>query len=804
MTGRAGSSLRRLAAASLPLLLCAGPGGLTSPATAQPAPPQGAAGPIAISADSLAGAARQIARATGSEIVSLEPGLDQVRVPARRLPADPARALARLLAGTPFRAAATGPRSFRIERRPAPPRAVPASRFPGPDGGQAGGQTATPAAITVLASRFPTRLRDYPGSLVRLPTEGGAGLPEPSRLTDLAGRYPVVFSTAFGEGRDKLFVRGIADSSFNGAAQPTTAIYFDDARIGFGSPNPSLRLYDVASVEVLEGPQGTLYGGGSIGSVIRITPNPVELDRRTVSGSAQAVIPSGGTPGWRLSAATNLPLATDRVGLRLVGYTERAGGFIDDPLSGNNINQVDVNGGRAALTVRPSTGLRIDLGGLYQHTRSRDAQYVNIPRTLIRSPALPQPFGNELVLARAALRNTWDNGLELSGLVSFGHRSANDRFDAQLDVAGSGATAYDLQRSSSVWSGELRLARNRASGVSWVAGLGLERIADGQTRAFGGMAGVVAVDEVTNITRSGSLFAQGRLPIGARLQATAGLRFTVARTDSEPARGRAVSFIRGRPDHHFDPTLALLYRLDDTLSAYARFQTGYRNGGVTVARGVGKVSDFRPDAIAMGELGLRRRRAGACGLEWNGVVSFARWKDVLAELVTRRGTPITTNIGNARLLALEGSASWHDCAGWSLGGAALFTGNRLLGELSSQTSLANRRLPDTPAFSGHVDAGYEWRSPGGATRTVSASLHYVGRSILGPGPELDLSQGNYAVINAGISSRKGPLTLRLAVENLLNTRANRFALGNPLTLYQRQGFAPVMPRTIMIGASISG
>ena len=71
MTGRAGSSLRRLAAASLPLLACAGPGGLACPATAQTAPPRG--GQIALDADSLAGAARQIARATGSEIVSLEP-----------------------------------------------------------------------------------------------------------------------------------------------------------------------------------------------------------------------------------------------------------------------------------------------------------------------------------------------------------------------------------------------------------------------------------------------------------------------------------------------------------------------------------------------------------------------------------------------------------------------------------------------------------------------------------------------------------------------------------------------------------
>ena len=71
----------------------------------------------------------------------------------------------------------------------------------------------------------------------------------------------------------------VADSSFAGAAQSTASIYFGDVQLGYSGADPSIRLYDMQSVEVMEGPQGTLYGTGSIGGVIRLTPKAVDLTR---------------------------------------------------------------------------------------------------------------------------------------------------------------------------------------------------------------------------------------------------------------------------------------------------------------------------------------------------------------------------------------------------------------------------------------------------------------------------------------------------------------------------------------------
>src|SRR3546814_3098560 len=85
-------------------------------------------------------------------------------------------------------------------------------------------------------------------------------------------------STHLGAGRNKLFIRGIADSSFTGPTQATVGQYLGDIRLSYNAPDPDLRLYDVDNVEVLEGPQGTLYGAGSLGGIIRVVPNAPNPD----------------------------------------------------------------------------------------------------------------------------------------------------------------------------------------------------------------------------------------------------------------------------------------------------------------------------------------------------------------------------------------------------------------------------------------------------------------------------------------------------------------------------------------------
>ena len=108
-----------------------------------------------------------------------------------------------------------------------------------------------PADIIVTATKVPIPVARYPGSIEILdlddPASGGGGL-EGALLA-----VPTISSTSLGPGRDKLFIRGIADSSFNGPTQATVGQYLGETRLNYNAPDPSLRLHDIERVEVLPG-----------------------------------------------------------------------------------------------------------------------------------------------------------------------------------------------------------------------------------------------------------------------------------------------------------------------------------------------------------------------------------------------------------------------------------------------------------------------------------------------------------------------------------------------------------------------
>lgn len=553
----------------------------------------------------------ELARQTDSEIISLDPDIAKIRLPAQQVGVDVKKALQAILRDTDYRAVQIATTSYRVERRkkvirprpPAPPRR--ANRIE-PD-------------LIVTASKFPVPLLTYPGSVTQ------TAMPSPSTpamrandMDDIARRMPIVQSTHFGEGRNKFFIRGIADSSFNGATQPAASVYFGDALLGFGNPSPNLKLYDVASVEILEGPQGTLYGSGSIGGVVRITPKPVNVDQLGGSGAVGFTMTAKGRPGWDTNGMINIPLLPSRVGLRLVGYREQDGGYIDDVRLGRDINRADITGGRASLMVHIGDGLTIDATIVHQVTENADSQYVD-GRTpaLTRSARIAQPYSNRLSLGRMLIEYELNEALQLTSVTSIGRRDSFDMFDATLSSFPA-PFAYRVERESSMASNETRLSGRPADGLSWVAGFAYQRGSDGQTRMFGAPDTPVAMDEVTNITYSASVFTQASVALGANIEATLGARLATARIDSEPERNGDAAFIRGPATRHVDPTIAVSWRAASQTSVYARLQTSYRNGGVSVARGVGRIADFASDDVIMGEVGIRHLRQGTYGLSFSG------------------------------------------------------------------------------------------------------------------------------------------------------------------------------------------
>jgi outer membrane receptor protein involved in Fe transport len=768
-----------------------------------PAHAQSAGAAISIPSTTLDEALISLARQSGTNIVSTERALNRVRVQGISGHFSVPAALHRLLAGTGYRAIAIDARSYRIvrAREAKPPRLAPPVPSPAPP-------PAAPASdIIVTASKQNTTLLRYPGSIVVVDglTPNGIAV-APRGLDDIAREMPILQNTELGTGRNKIFIRGIADSSFNGATQSTASIYFDEVPLGYSGPEPGLSLYDMDRVEIMEGPQGTLYGGGAIGGIIRLTPHPVDLSGVHAAAGAGVTATTGGAPGYDLNLMANLPVTTGSFGLRAVAYRERDGGYIDDRgRMRTNVNRTDTWGGRVTARLEPGDGWSIDLGVVGQRISARDSQYAEMGGPpLTRWSALAQPYSNRLAFLRSVVRKKWDSGLDLVSATGLVDQRSNDLFDATRLPGWIGPTAYTNQQANRLVMNETRLSRHLESGVSWVLGFSLLRDRDAQSRTIGPPNHPFEIIGVTNVTESASVFGEVTLPLSPRLSVTGGARIAVARTDSEPSYlPQSNGFVRGQTTQRLDPTLAVSWLLAPRLAAFVRLQSGYRTGGLAVARGIGRVADFESDSIEMAEIGLRKERSGPTGLDVTASISYARWNDIQADLFDRRGQPYTANIGDADIYVLEASGNWAPLPGLHADFAFMFTYNEVYGPLAQSSVRANRRLPETPPFAGNLRLSYQWEAAPGITAKIGASANYVGRSVLGTGDLLDRSQGEYAEFGASGGVRWRNIDFSLTANNLTNSSHNRFALGNPVLVARRDQTTPLRPRSVRVGVSVA-
>lgn len=770
---------------------------LPAPASAQRAPA------IAIPATTLDAALMILARETHIDLASTDPNLRLVHTRAIRGRMSPREALERLLRGTGYRAIAVDARSFRIVRG-MPPAAKPRVRQ-----ASAPAKVAESEDIVITASKQRVSLLRFPGSLTVVDLADRSVAERAPDLSDIARTMPVLQRTELGAGRNKIFIRGIADSSFNGATQSTASTYFDDTQLAYSGADPGLRLYDMRSIEVMEGPQGTLYGSGSMGGIIRLAGNPVDLDKAAGSIAAGTTMTLSGNPGFDVGGVVNLPMRSGSMGMRAVAYRVIDGGYIDDTERGvEDVNRTDTLGGRAAFRWNPGDGWRVDLGALGQTISARDSQYaMRSAGSLSRRSALAQPFRNSVVLGRAQVTKDWNSGLRFVSASSIVGYGTNDRFDATPPPrygAPPVPVIYEVEGTKLLLTQETRLSRSLANGSSWVTGFTLLEDRDKLSRALGSPDNETEIIGVTNLTRSASLFGEVTLAASPRFSATLGGRLTIARTDGEPSiTPRNASFVRGRSTRRVDPTIAFSWLIEPRLSLFGRYQSGFRTGGLAVTRGVGRVADYQSDSISVAELGLRRLRGGTTGLAFSTGASIAWWTGIQADLVNSRGLPYTANVGDAHIQTFEATGDWIPARGFQLIGALLYTHNRVTGPLAALSPPSRRHLPDTPAFAGRVAGSYSWALDDQTKFHVEASGSYVGQSVLGTSNLLDMRQGDYAVFGVSGSVTWRNIELSLAANNITNTHGNTFAFGNPFGLSARDQITPLRPFNARLGMAVA-
>jgi len=702
----------------------------------------------------------------------------------------------RALRGTGAEAVFYDAMTIRIirSRTPSPPRE------PGP--------TPAPAVseqleeVVVSASKQNMLVDSYPGSVKVVTLDRGwtadNAADGTAAITEL---LPVLSSTNLGPGRDKLFIRGLADSSFNGPTQATAGQYLGDIRLNYNAPDPDLDLYDMKRVEVLVGPQGTLYGAGSLGGVIRLVPNVPDANEISAATSGGLSATQSGGISRDGAAMFNVPLISEQVALRLVAYGERDAGYIDDIERGlNNVNSTTSYGSRLTLRVENLADWTLEFGGVKQIIDSADAQYTLLgDPPLARSSTISQPFRNDYGVAYISARRPV-GGAELVSVTSSVWQDLRTVFDA-TGYNGSGAPARFVEDNDiTLVSHETRIAGGDA-GAPWVAGFTTLFSSSLLTRTLGPLDAPIPIAGIDNVQAEAALFGQISHPFTRTLTGTIGERLTFANStgvliSSMPSQPQTSS----RDSVHFSNTLGLDWHPGGIWSAFFHYQQGDRAGGLAVAAsGSGLESrKFDADELNMDEIGVRLGHEASDPVVVRAAVFGAEWTHMQADLVDTTGLPYTANIGNGRIYGLDADAAWHLLPEITLNAAVFFNDSKLVAPAAGFATSGVQTLPNVARNGGRLAA--QW-TKGIALGGLSAgtAVRYVGQSTLGVGPLLDIPQGNYFIVDADTRLDLGRVTLSLNLNNLGNVRANTFAFGNPFSLAQHDQMTPLQPRTLRLG-----
>lgn len=657
--------------------------------------------------------------------------------------------------------------------------------------------------IVVTASKQSTALSRYPGTATVLNLNDEPGARQAAQGTAvLVGRLPMLAATDLGPGRNKLFIRGVADSSFNGGSQATAGQYLGDARLTYNAPDPDLNLYDVGRVEIVEGPQGTLYGTGSIGGVIRLVPNPPDPTRAALSLATGLTATQNGELGYDAAGMLNLPVIDGSLALRGVAYTSAEGGYIDDPSRRlANINRNLVQGGRLAMRWRPNGDWTIDAGIVLQNIASKDGQYtLRGSPGLTRHSRIAQPFDNDYRMGFATLTRNF-GGVTLTSTTSIVSHFVDTTFDATGYDGTSRTARFGELVDITLWSHETRIANGDAR-HPWLAGISGIYDISRVSRSLGDPLAPMPISGVRNETGELAVFGQFGVPITGRLQLTLGGRATYTRANGQlldDPKGETVETQRN--SLHFSPSLALAWRPRDRLLVFARFEHGTRAGGLAISPSGSPLDaqQFEADTLMVGELGVRFGQRNTDGLWASATLSFARWTDIQADLIDKTGLPYTTNIGDGRIAGFEMQVGARPLRGLTVDGALFLNASALTAPVPAFASAQERELPNIAEMGARMGVRYAIDLSPRMALTVDGALRYVGLSQLGIGTPFELPQGDYLTGKIGLRLANDKVGISLDIDNIGNAHGNRFAFGNPFGVAQGNQFTPLRPRNIRIG-----
>jgi iron complex outermembrane receptor protein len=706
--------------------------------------------------------------------------------------------------------------------------------------------------IVVTATRRSQSLIDVP---LAVSAVSGEALAQANVVSfqDLTRVDPSLAIQNYGAAVNQFIIRGIESET-----AATTGLYFDEVPLlggepteGGGDGSPSLRLLDLNRVEVLKGPQGTLFGSGSMAGTIRLITNKPELDKfgGTVSSSIAAV--KGGEAFYQGNAVLNVPL-TPTLAIRAVGWMELGGGYIDQIYGGTthkDVNTQFVRGGRITGLWQPVDEFSLTATAVHQQIKVDGTQNYDEALGAYKSSATSQePYKDNFDLYDVtAAYDLGFGAITASGSYSsFDFYRPKDTTPTNQFFGLPGTARYAQDQQFRAYTGELRFASTFEGPVQIVAGAfyqnDLTKFQDAavQTDPISGKStcdfyyqcidngGIGTLEYATALRRKVSqyaLYGQADWEIVPALTATVGLRYFHAKIHDEASSLQDIGDWFGgivttpyvtqddrTKEHKTSYNFALRYEFDKDLAVYARVASGFRIGGTNnsenAANNFGIIipGAYNPDNLWDYEAGVKASLFDrALYLDWS--VYRIDWKGQQLPATDSTGAfTYVINAGKTRIYGSELQATVKPTNGLNLSLGVTYTNAKLADDLPAEVlaggvvGFDGDRVPRVPKWSFNASGEYETPISGTLSAYLGGSLTHRGSSFYEfESDPAGLTLNAYTLVNARLGIRTaGGWDLGLYGENLTD-KAAQMGLYSSL-----DGTKVYSPRPRTIGLRFSG
>jgi len=567
--------------------------------------------------------------------------------------------------------------------------------------------------IIVTALKWETVISETP---VSMSVERGASL-SAAGLKDvraIARRHPELTVFESSSGQQRLTIRGIA-----GSGEPTVGVYYDETAVSGpggttfdpGAMSPDLDLVDIDRMELLHGPQGTLYGASAMGGVVRVIfnrPDPATWSGEVQLGVEQTV---GGSLGGGASLVLNAPLVRDRLAARLSIYDRQVRGFIDNiRLNLKDVDQARKAGGRLAVTWLPDVDTSVLASATVQRAHIDNATFWFLDQGQYNNnQSTRTPQRNDLQLYNITVRHdfadvstlltvsryVWHIERQIDYSVILANQKENpgacqsyfllsgdtpcsgeqhQQFASLVDSRLPGVLYQPMDVNN--WTAEIRISSDSGASSRWTVGVYFERrrenirsyavLADAKTGMILWPLDITGLRLLDSTLSQQALFGEWTEPLVKSVALTIGGRLFRYRRQSggnvdipNPITGTA-ALEQGRYSNSEtgrNLKILLSYQPSHDLLAYAQASQGFRPGGVNITPILAReLRNYGADRLWSYELGVKARAFGG-RLSVNADIYRIDWTDMISPVSTANGAfSYNTNVGGVTIHGIEAEA----------------------------------------------------------------------------------------------------------------------------------------------------